>query len=115
MKYRSYATCTSSVDVVAALVYKNNVATLTRDNCQDLAVPVTVPPEAIQFASNNSAMLLYDGKIFDQQTAAPAQTITVSFCQTNSVHNAVWLDDQRFIRAFWKCALRILHGKSARS
>ncbi len=80
--YTSYGQCSTGSVAVKEKVFVNSQgsAYLLRENCQDLPKPLVIDSSRIQFASGDPAVFQMDKKIFDLQTEAASQKVTLSFC-----------------------------------
>ncbi len=95
--FRTYSTCPDgSIGVESEIVVAKDLisATLVRRDCQILASPVSIPMSNLNFATGDSTILSMNGRVYDQQTSAAQQRVTLAFCRTETttpqVQGLVW-------------------------
>jgi hypothetical protein len=94
--YASYGLCSSQVAIESTIVLdgESKNARLTRQNCQDLAQPLPVVIDSLQFATDSKAVFQFNGRNFDYQAPVSEQTVTIAFCRSagagSSVQALVW-------------------------
>jgi hypothetical protein len=94
VKYINYGVCDVSQPVqVKGIVLVSSdysVATAMRENCQDLSSPQPVSVSDLEFAIRKADTFAKSGQVFDLQTGAAGQKVTVALCQSASVSATVW-------------------------
>lgn len=94
LKYLTYGSCDPSAPVqvrdILMVADDYKVASVMRENCQDLARPRTVSLADAEFALKDSRTFSRSGAVFDLQTGTPDQKVTVAFCQSANVNVMVW-------------------------